>query len=155
MYLSTIPFAGFYESVHDDQINQAFEDEDPSSSVFEAYAQEYATAFLDDHEIEGGFESLISPREYNFETDRIFVKLTPQGLRDLVRQILPSDFDKLCRERFTSRSGFISFYSPNYNHWGPPSSWDHNQIGTLMECLPETDELDLMEPYICNGRIYA
>jgi len=29
---------------------------------------------------------------------------------------------------FTSRSGFISYYSPNVSEWGRVEDWDHNQI---------------------------
>lgn len=181
MYLATIPFAGFHNSIHDDECDRAlesiFQDDRgdmvaPScvfdmardaiswGDVYRAYAKEYAESFLQWLGLDGRFESMSSPREYNFQTDRVFVELTRADLTRLVRGVPVAAFDKACRDRFTSRSGFISHYSPNWRDWGRLSTWDHNQIGTLVQCFAEIEqggdfdswaEYALMEDSLCNG----
>jgi hypothetical protein len=41
------------------------------------------------------------------------------------------------KEQFTSRSGFTSLYSNDVLEWivKPLDKWDHNEIGTLFECI--------------------
>jgi hypothetical protein len=64
--------------------------------------------------------------------------------------------DRIAAARHTSRSGFISFYSPDWRSWGEIESWDHNQLETLLEAyiddnLGSFEELDAMEHARCNG----
>lgn len=61
-------------------------------------------------------------------------------------------------EKFTSRDGFSSFYSPDVEDWGPIDKRDCNQVGTLIECEAGTDfdqfkELYLMDDAHGNGNI--
>jgi hypothetical protein len=95
-----IPFAGFYESVHDgaldDALRQMFADDtgdcwEPFENLMykahdsiswglvrRAYAEEYAKRFADFVGLESlKFEALSSPREYNFSTDRVFTWVSP------------------------------------------------------------------------------
>ena len=45
------------------------------------------------------------------------------------------------KERFTSRSGFISSYPNNLEAWNSdPLTWDHNELGTLLVALLSEDE---------------
>lgn len=187
-FLSTIPFAGFYESYHDAEFDREIEsaleysDLDSNSTLYhelldlaysgaadfeaarEEYAKEYAASFLEWLSLDGEFESVSSPRFYNFETDRVFVELTRGDLARLWSMVDRETLDAACRERFTSRSGFISHYSPDWRDWGRLTSWDHNQIGTLLGAAAETeqgakwymaDECDLMESYLCNGGVHG
>lgn len=85
------------------------------------------------------FETMQSPRYYNFETDRAFAYITRKAL-DRFWSISRRDGHKhlaeIARERFTSRDGFSSFYSPDFADWGDVAEYDHNQICTLIEaCL--------------------
>lgn len=152
--LSTIPFSGFYESVHSGAVDSTLErmltDLDSGtenapdciceaarqaidySGVYQAYARTYAASFLEWLGLNGTFESMSSPRFYNFETDRIFVELTRADLARLWRTVSRDDLTKAAAARFTSRDGFISHYSPDWREWGRLSEWDHNQIGTLV-----------------------
>lgn len=181
-FLSTIPFSGFYESIHDgvidDAFNMMFADRETGcdmapdfmiyaardavswSDVYRAYARVYAESFLQWLGLDGRFESMSSPRFYNFETDRIFVLLTRANMTRLWRGTDRGIFEKACRDRFTSRSGFISSYAPDWRAWGRLSSWDHNQVGTLVQAFAETEqggafdslaEVDLMESALRNG----
>lgn len=176
-----IPFAGFYGSMHDAEFdreieyaleglddpngalqNLAFDSADFGAARLE-YAREYATAFLDWLGLTGESSGLESPRFYNFETDRVFVRITRDSVARMWRGVDRATFAAKCRERFTSRSGFISHYSADWRDWGALPTWDHNQLGTLALVYAETekgtdwslsDEVDLMETCICNGGVH-
>lgn len=185
-FLSTIPFAGFYYTLHDEELSRPIETaidcfcEDTGADIPQAladrlwdnadygaarreYAQEYAASFLQWLGLDGSFESMSSPNGYNFETDRIFVTLTRADVARLWRMTPRDILDKVARDRFTSRSGFISHYAPDWRDWGPVSTWDHNQIGTLVYAVANYEqdgthdgfdmwaEYELMEGYLCNG----
>lgn len=78
------------------------------------------------------FESMSSPREYNFTTDRVFAWADLDAIRELFVTIDKKAMDEVARERHQSRSGFISFYSPDWETWGPVDEWDYNQYETLI-----------------------
>lgn len=183
-YLATIPFSGFYCSIHSGEIDRTIEhmltDRDsgcefaPSwlceiatdsidySGVYRAYARDYAESFCDWLGLDAKFESMTSPRYYNFETDRIFVELTRGDIVRMWRGIDKADLDKACKARFTSCDGFCSSYSNDWRSWGRLSEWDHNQLGTLVSVFAETEqggdfdqwaEFELMESASGNGYI--
>jgi hypothetical protein len=96
------------------------------------------------------FDDLSSPREYNFTTDRIFIKLHPDALSAMTTAVLVSPaglemFGARCAANFTSRDGFMSSYDPDYTTWGTTdtwgTTWDHNQVGVLFEthCCTKLD----------------
>lgn len=177
-HLSTLPFAGLYpeydreiESLADHYADQTPDnipdflmelawDSADFSNYCQEYAKEYAESFLQWLSLDGKFESLRSPRYYNFETDRVFVELTRNDIARAWRGVDKEQFAKLCRNRFTSCDGFISSYSPDWRTWGKLSTWDYNQLGTLIQALAETEQSDdwgfwnevqLMESFNCNG----
>lgn len=83
------------------------------------------------------FEEMTSPREYNFETDRLFARLPAVVIRRLFKLSRDDNHETLAAviaERFTHRSGFVSFYSNDLAEWldKPLMTWDHNEIGTLL-----------------------
>jgi hypothetical protein len=161
--LTTIPFSGFYETVH----SMAIDDEgraplqDAGGDTYEdlvdtadnipcdyrairaQYAQAYADALCTSIGIPSEhwmFDELFSPREYNFTTDRIFIKLHPDAFTKLAAYILTSHggletFCARCAANFTSRDGFCSSYDPDHTTWNAPDTWDHNQVGVLFETL--------------------
>lgn len=181
--LTTIPFAGFYYSVHDqecdDALNQYFQNEngDPNEPLVarafdmidwramqEKYARAYVENFASEFKIKCEFESMQSPREYNFGTDRIFATIEESEVRRIFAATKPETLAEVARERFTSRSGFISHYSPDIEDWGDVAEWDHNQVGTVLlayanqesESGKEFDsweEVSLMESDRDNGHI--
>ena len=159
MKLTTIPFSGFYNSIHSDEVNQAeqnmFTDRDTGChrneglemalwrscnyrKVFEAYAKSYAENFGRAIGIKSMvFDELSSPKEYNFTTDRIFVQISEEDLAWLYDTCDKVKLAARAKERFTSRDGFISFYNPDITEWVPFEFWDANQIGTLMEVVAD------------------
>ena len=156
--LTTIPFSGFYESWHNDAIDQAeaslTEDSNGDSidglasrfhngnsidhdKVRQAYAKDYAATMATELGITLEFDELKSPREYNFETDRIFCKISIREAYNLLGQACKGKkLHQAIKGKFTSRPGFISYYSNELSQWpGRLEEWDHNQIGTLLEVV--------------------
>lgn len=146
-----LPFSGFYESQHsnaiDTEIEQAFSDSRGCSirynlvnaldygAIYNDYAAEYVENFSNEFSIKMKFESLQSPKEYNFTTDRIFAAIELKELKRLFKACDKTKFEKLAKQNFTSRDGFSSFYSPNYKTWGRIETWDHNQLAVIIECV--------------------
>lgn len=154
--LTILPnFHGFYESIHSSKIDDAgdsvIQDEngDPIPElanimwenlnyrkVFEGYAKLYCDNFGELYNIPVRFESLNSPREYNFTTDSIYAHISLSTVRR-IRGLTPeSTLADTIRQRFTSRDGFRSFYSNDLQseEWQVPmQDWDANMIETLLE----------------------
>ena len=140
--LATIPFSGFYESVHMDALEREGE-EFPGADwrkVFFSYAKAYATEYLHAACIVGEFESLESPREYNFSTDRIFVDIPADEVRRMLATVDMETLAQVAKDRHTTRPGFISFYSPQVGDWGSVETWDCNQLETLIIAFVDDDE---------------
>jgi hypothetical protein len=85
------------------------------------------------------FESMDSPREYNFATDRVYADIPLKVMRDLLKRSTAEGHETLAQviaSRFTSRSGFASFYPSDCAAWlakaGRLQDWDHNELGTLL-----------------------
>jgi hypothetical protein len=132
---------------------------DDGDVIFDAYLEqlgkEYVSAtlkflpevFTTDNFL---FEDVRSPREYNFSTDRIFAEL-----KDYYNQInflrgyaayYRSKFDYYLKERYTIRSGFISFYDNDVLLWEKKHNddLDHNEIGDYI-CFFLINENDRKE----------
>lgn len=77
------------------------------------------------------FESMTSPREYNFTTDALFLSVPDNVFDHMLRSTPEDELDKVARGFFTSRPGFHSFYNPDWRTWGERREWDHNQRGAL------------------------
>ena len=155
MALATLPFSGFYSSIHDGEIDSTIErmfsdretgcdrnqglesaliDKCEFREVHQKYAAYYAEAFGAEFKIALKFESMTSPKFYNFETDRVFVTVTKKELARVYRATDRAALAALVEQMFTSRDGFSSFYSSDLGDWGPVNTWDHNQHGTLLRC---------------------
>lgn len=121
--------------------------------VFHEYAKLYTTAFAKEAGIKLEFEELVSPKDYNFTTDRIFAKISRTDVAKMLWAVRGDKLNKIIKERFTSRSGFISYYSNDIKDWGKVDTWDHNQIGTILMAYADVNEEYLMEDFICNGEL--
>ena len=197
--LTTIPFNGFYESEHAAELDRAVEDFfDPEGNgtpdipdnfywSFNKWGEirlEYVKVYLRNFEdafneatglaLKLPLESMTSPREYNFETDRLFAYISKAGARRLRKYVDNEKLAELIRDTFTSYDGFWSHYSNDLSdHAGSGSfkkgwpkdvtEWDHNQLGTLIQAalltsgeVTERDDwrrftFDFMEGSLCNG----
>lgn len=85
--------------------------------------------------IELEFESLESPRFYNYTTDRIFCKIPLLHLRALRVYAGDEYMQKALDARFTPCDGFSPFYTRNLAAWDekPLDEYDHNEAGTVLE----------------------
>lgn len=148
------PFSGFYGSWHDQLIDDAEEqlfqgdsgDIDhpglyemfythlPYSVVHERYVRQFVAELAESIGIPLEFEEMTSPREYNFQTDRLFAKVNRSDLAKMLRAVRGSRLNSEIRERFTSRSGFISSYPNHISCWPRIANWDHNHVGTVLAC---------------------
>lgn len=173
--LSTIPFSGFYDSCHDAAIDRAIESHFENDSgecnsdlinhfysndcidwneVRQLYAKDYTQAFAIASKLQITFDELNSPRQYNFTTDRIFVNITEESVKKLFATVDKDALHQRIKEQFTSRPGFISYYSSDLNEWpNDIAEWDHNQIGTLIEVSVEFDEEKYTEELSNSGEV--
>lgn len=160
--LALLPFAGFYSSAHDAQIDEAFESifEDDSGyvdgkrfsrardalfrsmdwgKVHQSYASEYVAtldwcvqSYLGRKPDSAApvltFESMTSPREYNFETDRIFAHIEKADLRKMYDATPPALLAYVIESRFTSRDGFAPHYSGDVAAWDLPARFDAQEV---------------------------
>ena len=124
-YIETsINFGGFYESIHDGNIDHMveayeynFEDVD-YKKTFKSYIQEYCyklkSYILDEYLVDIDFKNikLSSPQYYNYSTDNIDSKIHTNQVNSL-NEILKKDneFLSFLKDRTTSCSGFVSFYT--------------------------------------------
>lgn len=183
-----IPFSGFYESWHDAEFDNCLEymfDPEGCGADYagklamrffdtvnwRAAQTEYAKDYAENFAAALGckvceWEEMVSPREYNFSTDRLFAKFDAAELRAmLARADIRAELDAVAADMFTSRSGFISSYSPDVTDWGADiAEWDHNQRGALLqaaanvtiadgETFDQEKEFDLMSSERENGAI--
>jgi len=171
--LIKLPFEGFYNSIHDSLIDTAVEqlfqddhgdtfipesfiDEIDYPQVFEDYSKMYIECYqdmlLNGDQVSDGidislkFESLESPREYNFTTDCIYCEISEADVTRLYNATDSAALSKVAIERHTSRSGFCSFYDPDVSTWDKHvTKWDHNQLETLLIAFADFDQYAIVE----------
>lgn len=163
-----LPFSGFYESVHDAEIDRCIENafdyegtgnpEIPEdfymkmdySHIWPEYARLYCewlegkiNEYLEteNNPLKNTFKDLTSPKYYNFETDRLFAEISDQDILRLYDMTDRKILNQVIEDRFTSRSGFSSFYHNSLENEGPDYKttwckpvleWDHNQLENLL-----------------------
>lgn len=187
MLSTLLPFSGFYYSWHDNAFDNEMEGEFGGhdgkewagalqSRLFDCvdwhaaqtkYAKAYAEALARELHADGfEFEEMVSPREYNFGTDRIFGKFDAAFLQSLFdSKSIRDRLNTVAAEMFTSRSGFISFYSPDVSSWPAAlPEWDANQRGALLQAacdvllndgenFSQEEEFAICEDFSGNGDI--
>lgn len=92
------------------------------------------------------FESMTSPRFYNFETDRVFVYASREVMESFAASVDVAKLQKTIESRHKSRSGFISFYSDSLDDWQEKlsdglDSLDHNELATVL-CAAIADKVE-------------
>ena len=136
-----LPFSGFYESIHDmyidnfieyeiayleselnytseqiDKIKDRFYMMDYSSvrkAICEHYIKAFNAVFYDEYNIhlDLKYSQLISPRFYNFETDRLYAFIDEAIYNEVVTLVNKKDFKELLKDRYSKRDGFTPFQS--------------------------------------------
>lgn len=169
--LTTIPFSGFYETMWSEYFDRDNEfyfhsDDKPElceseiqgivdementinhQATREAIASEYVNQFNHYYDTSLEFESLQSPREYNFTTDRIFCHISIDEFKRIYRACDKVKLSEYIKDKFTSCDGFTPFYSNDLNDWIVEGlvNFDHNQIGTIIEAWLIEYHIDLKE----------
>lgn len=152
-------FPGFYDSMLDDLMYREMEQEmeetgetydqimDRYSSkiAIEAIAKEWVEVFSKETGIPMEFEELVSPREYNFTTDRLFVRIPLDAIEKIASEMDDRPLRETIRKNHSSRSGFVSFYANDLDdaQWQKPvREWDHNQLQTMLEAKLIQEDLE-------------
>ena len=83
------------------------------------------------------YESMSSPREYNFTTDRLFAFGRLQAFRVMLKLAREGEnrlpWAAIVRERHSSRDGFHSWYPADASEWPDDiREFDHNHLATLL-----------------------
>lgn len=148
-------FAGGYNSVYEqawldglenfiDYYNNEYDIEISEDEIINKKYQEYLTdcayRWLDvctDDKVSYGNVKIISPKEYNFETDKAEFDM-PLTELNLIRELVKKDttllkrFKQICNERFKAHSGYVPFYkTPNLDH--TCYLWNKWQLGALFD----------------------
>lgn len=144
-----IPFMGFYQSVleaHlDDELEQEWLEVDWQATR-QRIAEKYAQTWLHKVGLTGQFVEMLSPREYNFETDRIVVTVEHGArLRELTSVAGSRDFAAWVTENYSTRSGFISFVDPVAT-WG--DELDSKAYTLIFQYLEQTEWPEMPEAII-------
>jgi len=93
------------------------------------------------------FEAMVSPKEYNFTTDRIFCDMPLSDMKKIMKDHKKDKFRTLkatIEANHTSRDGFVSFYRPELSLWTerPLDQLDHNELGTVFEAWLTLQDID-------------
>jgi hypothetical protein len=134
------------EEIDFDRLREAVFEAMDYRRAYEHLAREYVAELADwlsdtlDMEVLAEFEEVVSPRYYNFETDRVFAKISLSAMQEIARRLAADPIGRAAlrdtiRERHTSRDGFASWYSgnPDSADWHKPvADMDHNELGTLL-----------------------
>ena len=121
------------------------------SHFYNQIAEDYTHFYIDtlNERIKGftlkaTYKFFTSPREYNFTTDRIFIEIEENHAIDFIKYIIKNykkELEEKIKDRFTSRSGFISSYKNRLDLWTQDySEWDCNMIGTCFELFDLEEE---------------
>ena len=122
-----------------------------TSYFYNQIAEDYTNFYIDalnerlkGFTLKAKFNLIISPREYNFETDRIFIEIEENHAVDFIEYIVKNykkELENRIEDRFRSRSGFISFYKNSIDLWAKDfKEWDCNMIGTCFELFDLEEE---------------
>ena len=122
-----------------------------SYKFYNQIAKDYTNFYIDalnerlkGFKLKATYKCLTSPREYNFETDRIFIEIEENHCIDFIKYIIKNykkELENKIEDRFRSRSGFISFYKNSIDLWTKDfKEWDCNMIGICFELFDLEEE---------------
>jgi hypothetical protein len=123
----------------------------------EAYAQKYTKEFAYEASIDMTFDSMTSPKYYNFETDRIFCNIELSEVKRISSLVKRDTLAKVIKDSFTSYDGFHSFYDNKLENWDTDfSNWDCNEIGALIDAyiIDNFDNPNIEYSVIENIEVY-
>jgi len=98
------------------------------------------------------FQSVYSPKEYNFATDAIYiaVNLTDENV-EVIKKYLQDNiesFTQYVKDRYTSYDGFMSSYSNNVNAWLFDECLEHkHMLGPILEFICRNEDINSEDMY--------
>ena len=106
-------------------------------------------------------QSIVHPREYNFTTDSVNIELDID-IKAIQRFIYKNldDFESYLKEKYTSRDGFMSFYSNQVETWRDETDnfteLDEHRLGSILEFILEMicDDVNSFQ-FLCMEYIYT
>ena len=148
-------FCGFYGTIFEpseDSIIESPYNYDNYKFYYDEYREAISKACCDAIEnelkplgIKVVYQNLYSPKEYNFSTDSIncLYKLSKDSAKLLNEYLLANyeAFETFIKDRCTSRSGFISFYSNDAKDWLTTYTKEklNHTFGTMLEFYFENE----------------
>lgn len=155
---TSIPFAGYYASWHQDKVNSAIETYFSNDQgdllpdlwekidldfkmLHQAYNNEFVESFSNYLKIPSlRYLNMKSPKEYNFTTDRIFCEVSAEDILMMFEKTDKGILEQIIKDTFTSYSGFISFYDSSLDKWKDNVlEWDCNELETLIRAYIKTN----------------
>jgi hypothetical protein len=137
-------FPGFYNSTFESYIDHAIDCEREATEStgreetnykvnFTGLARKACELFAHATKLPLVFSYLWSPREYNFQTDKIDATIHMDSVMAIYAQVPRDVLAKWVLNRHSSRSAFISFYSNDLTEWPINlADWDPNHLCTLL-----------------------
>ncbi len=181
MISTRIPFAGFYHSIWDQEMDnwleqqadwyadnkdadrqtvwdQLFEATDFGAArltIARAYAEAFGCWLADtlDITIEGEFDGLSSPRYYNFETDRVFAKMPESVFQTILDELRTKDAETLAKA-FRDAFTSCSGFISFYDPVVPAkpiADWDHNELYVLLQAWIAHQDVDDIDYELFDG----
>jgi len=122
-----------------------------TSAVNDLFIEIAEEILSDDYDIEDLFikkesEELVSPRYYNFETDKSFIKIEVDAdkYKQFIDKVFKDNYDSLkeyIHKRHSSYDGFYSFYSNDIDEWiAKKDDLDHNELETIFKFIIGNDD---------------
>ena len=174
--LVKIPFSGFYNSTHDGIIDSALEyesecytDSEKANDIildvlninhYDKIREELSKVFVEsinelfwyeyDIKLNLEFDSLKSPRFYNYSTDEIYCYIDNDKINELIALLdNENDFIEVLKDKYQSRDGFIVFDSTLQ----AIDNKDYSLFFSDLLCqLIDFDEIDCNECYNDKAR---
>lgn len=151
-------FPGFYNTIfepcEDNEIYNHNQENDTDLSYddfnwdYDDYRERVASAFVESFErefkdvvpdVQINFQSVVGPKEYNFSNDSINIEVEMNFLKFMTMVgHNKENIREYIRDKYTSRSGFISWHSNDVDDWCNPDyvmEKPEHRIGALMEAL--------------------
>lgn len=163
-------FPGFYNTEFEfnyDGLNDVIQDERKEKRLYsdstiepriddDAYETDVIEAFIDILKSEMNdfindimFQKILHPREYNFANDSVDVEIDIKA--DAIKNYIyehKEAFEIFLKNRYTSRSGFIPWYSVDFNEWEADTknftdyAVNGHYLGSILEFIAGTEKIN-------------
>lgn len=138
VYQTSINFGGFYNSMHNDIIDNHIEDYEYNSekvnyiTTYKEYSKSYIKVLNNILDINISFKALNSPKYYNYTTDSINVEISKKDILKLFKYIkeeeLKEEVINIIKDSSTPKDGYVAFY--DYKDF-----FKKDNLDILVECL--------------------